>query len=59
MRFAGLTARETGRKAERETINQWIDTSGVIDFDQTVRDPADPLQLLPAHDAPFRSSWES
>jgi lysophospholipase L1-like esterase len=42
-------------EAEREAINHWIRTSGafdgVIDFDQAVRDPADPLRLLPAYDS--------
>jgi lysophospholipase L1-like esterase len=42
-------------EAEREAINHWIRTSGafdgVIDFDQALRDPADPLRLLPAFDS--------
>ncbi len=42
-------------EAEREAINHWIRTSGafdgVIDFDQAVRNPADPLRLLPAFDS--------
>jgi lysophospholipase L1-like esterase len=36
-------------------VNHWIRTShaydGVIDFDKTVRDPADPLRYLPAFDS--------
>jgi lysophospholipase L1-like esterase len=43
------------REAEREAINRWIRTGGafdgVIDFDRAVRDPADPLRLLPAYDS--------
>jgi lysophospholipase L1-like esterase len=42
-------------EAEREAINHWIRTSGafdgVIDFDQALRDPADPLRLLSAFDS--------
>jgi lysophospholipase L1-like esterase len=42
------------RESARQTVNQWIRTSGefdaVIDFDRTVRDPAAPRQLLPAYD---------
>jgi lysophospholipase L1-like esterase len=38
------------REATRQTVNQWIRTSGrfdrVIDFDQVTRDPANPRQLL-------------
>jgi lysophospholipase L1-like esterase len=39
----------------RQTVNQWIRTSGafdgVVDFDQAMRDPADPAALNPAYDA--------
>lgn len=42
------------REAARQAVNQWIRTSGrfdgVIDFDRTVRDPAEPRRLLPAYD---------
>jgi len=42
-------------EAKREAVNQWIRTSGaydaVIDFDAAVRDPADPLHMLPAFDS--------
>jgi lysophospholipase L1-like esterase len=42
------------REASRQAINAWIRTShrfdAVIDFDQVVRDPANPRQLLPAID---------
>jgi lysophospholipase L1-like esterase len=41
-------------EAMRQSINEWIRTSGrfdaVIDFDAATRDPADPLQILPAFD---------
>ncbi len=40
---------------ERQAVNAWIRTSGefdtVIDFDAVVRDPANPLQILPAFDS--------
>lgn len=39
----------------RQSVNQWIRTSGafdgVIDFDRTMRDPANPAALNPAYDA--------
>lgn len=42
------------RQAARDTVNEWIRTSGefdaVIDLDEAVRDPEDPSQLLPAYD---------
>lgn len=42
-------------RQDRQALNQWIRTSGVfdgvIDFDQTVRDPAHPDQLLPSADS--------
>ncbi len=41
-------------EAKRALINDWIRRSGrfdaVLDFDQVVRDPANPRQLLPAYD---------
>jgi lysophospholipase L1-like esterase len=41
-------------EAARQTINTWIRTPGhfdaVLDFDQTLRDPAHPDQLLPTYD---------
>jgi lysophospholipase L1-like esterase len=41
-------------EAERQAVNLWIRSNklsdGVIDFDQAVRDPADPQRLLPAFD---------
>ena len=40
-------------EAKRQAVNRWIRTSGafdgVIDFDATVRDPANPAQLRPAY----------
>ena len=37
------------KEAARQTVNQWIRTSkdidGVIDFDEVMRDPQNPLQL--------------
>lgn len=42
-------------EAIRETVNTWIRTNhlfdAVIDFDATVRDPAEPRKLLPAYDS--------
>jgi lysophospholipase L1-like esterase len=39
----------------RQEVNAWIHTSGafdgVIDFDQAVRDPGHPTQLLPGYDS--------
>ncbi|MGJ5748988.1 lysophospholipase L1-like esterase [Streptomyces puniciscabiei] len=39
----------------RQSVNQWIRTSGafdgVIDFDKTMRDPANPAALDPAYDS--------
>jgi lysophospholipase L1-like esterase len=52
--FQGSGYYSAAGEAEREAINHWIRTSGafdgVIDFDQVLRDPADPLRLLPAYD---------
>jgi lysophospholipase L1-like esterase len=45
----------TDHEASRQTINDWIRTSGrfdaVIDLDATVRDPTRPANLLPAYDS--------
>jgi lysophospholipase L1-like esterase len=53
--FQGSGYYSAAGEAERQAINNWIRTSGafdgVIDFDQAVRDPADPLRLLPAYDS--------
>lgn len=39
----------------RETVNQWMRTSGafdgVVDFDRVLRDPADPNRMLPSFDS--------
>ncbi len=43
------------QEAKRTAINEWIRNSGafdgVIDFDKTTRDPAQPLRLLPLYDS--------
>lgn len=53
--FQGAFYYSATGEAKREAVNQWIRTSrafdGVIDFDAAVRDPASPLQLLPAYDS--------
>ena len=53
--FQGSGYYSAAGEAEREAVNHWIRTSGafngVIDFDRAVRDPADPLRLLPAYDS--------
>ncbi|MFD7996072.1 SGNH/GDSL hydrolase family protein [Streptomyces mexicanus] len=42
-------------EALRQDVNQWIRTSGafdgVVDFDRTMRDPANPTALNPAYDS--------
>ncbi len=42
-------------EAKRAAVNRWIRTSGefdgVVDFDRAVRDPAQPLRMLPAYDS--------
>jgi lysophospholipase L1-like esterase len=42
-------------EAKRLAVNRWIRTSGeydgVIDFDRAVRDPAQPLRMLPRYDS--------
>lgn len=55
--FGGNTAYDDPsghRAAARQTVNEWIRTSGrfdaVIDFDRASRDPANPWQLNPAFD---------
>jgi lysophospholipase L1-like esterase len=43
------------KEALRQKVNKWILTSGefdgVIDFDEVVRDPSHPTQILPAYDS--------
>jgi lysophospholipase L1-like esterase len=52
--FGGSFYGGAERQAARDTVNQWIRTSGafdaVIDFDAAVRDPADPQRLQSALD---------
>jgi lysophospholipase L1-like esterase len=51
--IAGYYTAANERK--RLAVNQWIRTSGewdgVIDFDRAVRDPNQPLRMLPAYDS--------
>jgi len=53
--FKGSNGYSADREQAREAVNAWIRTSGafdgVVDFDKAVRDPADPLALLPAYDS--------
>jgi lysophospholipase L1-like esterase len=45
----------SSKETKRETINEWIRTSGaydaVIDFDQVLRDPAHPLKIRATYDS--------
>jgi lysophospholipase L1-like esterase len=51
--IAGYYSEEN--EAKRQAVNRWIRTSGeydgVIDFDRAVRDPAQPLRMLPEYDS--------
>jgi lysophospholipase L1-like esterase len=42
-------------EAKREAVNAWIrsnpDVDGIIDFDEIMRDPANPRAMLPAYDS--------
>jgi len=53
--FGGSSYDSTAHRAVRDTVNNWIRTSGqfdaVIDLDAAVRDPADPEKLLAAYDS--------
>ena len=53
--FQGSVDYSAAGDADREAVNRWIRASGafdgVIDFDQALRDPADPLRLRPAYDS--------
>ena len=53
--FQGAGYYSAAGEATREAVNAWIRTSGafdgVIDFDQVMRDPADPLRLNPVYDS--------
>jgi lysophospholipase L1-like esterase len=52
-KYAGYFTAE--KEAKRMAVNQWIRTAkafdGVIDFDQTVRDPHHPERILAAYDS--------
>jgi lysophospholipase L1-like esterase len=53
--FAGSLFYSVASETERQAVNQFIRTGraydGVLDFDQVVRDPSNPTQLLPAYDS--------
>jgi lysophospholipase L1-like esterase len=52
--FEGQAYYTPAREAVRQQVNNWIRTSGawdgVADFDQALRDPAQPTRLHPAYD---------
>ena len=54
MPFGGSFYDSPEHETARQKVNEWIRTSGsfdaVIDLDAAVRDPENPLQLLPAGD---------
>ncbi|WP_084470089.1 SGNH/GDSL hydrolase family protein [Jiangella gansuensis] len=53
--FQGYHSWTPEREAVRSAVNTWIRTSGafdaVVDFDEVLRDPANPLRMLPAYDS--------
>jgi lysophospholipase L1-like esterase len=53
--FQGAGYYSAQKETVREALNNWIRTGGafdgVVDFDQAVRDPANPLAFLPAYDS--------
>jgi lysophospholipase L1-like esterase len=53
--FAGSILYSPAGETERQAVNQFIRTGnaydGVLDFDQVVRDPSNPSQILPAYDS--------
>jgi lysophospholipase L1-like esterase len=53
--FGGSTDDTTGHQTSRQTVNNWIRTSGkwdaVIDLDAVVRDPSSPNRLLASFDS--------
>ncbi|WP_328454422.1 MULTISPECIES: SGNH/GDSL hydrolase family protein [unclassified Amycolatopsis] len=53
--FKGWGVYDETLEATRTAVNQFIRTSNVfdavVDFDAAVRDPADPLRMLPAYDS--------
>jgi lysophospholipase L1-like esterase len=52
--FKGWRVYDETLEQTRQAVNAFIRTSGefdgVIDFDKAIRDPADPLRMLPAYD---------
>ena len=52
--FEGAAYYTTAKEVKRKAVNEWIRTGkaydGVIDFDEAVRDPANPLRFLPVYD---------
>jgi len=53
--FFNAIAMNPQREVERQALNNWIRTSGaydaVIDFEAAVRDPSNPLRMLPQYDS--------
>jgi lysophospholipase L1-like esterase len=53
--FSGSQYASAGHEAARQTVNDWVRTSGkfdaVIDFDAVLRDPQNPSKLLPLADS--------
>jgi lysophospholipase L1-like esterase len=53
--FAGSIFYSPDGETERQAVNQFIRTGnaydGVLDFDQVLRDPSNPSQILPAYDS--------
>jgi lysophospholipase L1-like esterase len=53
--WAGWSAWTPTREAVRVAVNEWIRTAGefdaVVDFDQVLRDPAQPQRMLAAYDS--------
>lgn len=53
--FAGSFFYSAAGETERQAVNQFIRTGhlydSVLDFDQVLRDPSNPTQLLPAYDS--------
>jgi lysophospholipase L1-like esterase len=53
--FVGFFFSSPEKEAMRQAVNAWIRTSGaydaVIDFDEVLRDPSLPTQLLPLYDS--------
>ena len=53
--FKGALYYSEAGELKRQAVNKWIRKShafdAVIDFDKSLRDPSDPLQLLPAYDS--------